>query len=177
MVLSKVKSFNELFPLYENEHKTLLKNESGEVWDKEILKTKSYRDFTLFHLKELVRLRFIPSDWPKDFIQKTKNMTGRDLYSIGFNEKSPKSYLKWKFEDVLLDLYKFQSADELAKTDISKKLLKQYQTLCNQFKILKTEDDFEKQLKTFFVILHKISNGEPANHFEVNLKTGNIKRK
>lgn len=173
VIIDKVKGFNQLFPLYEKEHENLEKSGSSRIWNKDILNTKHYRDFTLFHLKELVRLRFIPSDWPKGFIQKASPLSGDDLYKIAFqtSENRPdKSYKKWKFEDLLLDLYKFQSADELAKSDIPKKRLKQYEILSKQFSKLQTSDAFILQLKTFFVILDKLSHGDPSDKFEIDLK-------
>lgn len=177
VIIDKVSAFNELFPLYEKEHENLEKSGSSRIWNKDILKTKHYRDFTLFHLKELVRLRFIPSDWPKDFIQKASVLSGADLFQIAFqtSENRPdKSYKKWTFEDLLLDLYKFQSSDELAKSDIPKKRLKQYGELCTQFRKLETSDTFQLQLKTFFVILDKLSHGDPSDKFEIDLKNQTV---
>lgn len=180
VIVDKVKGFDQLFPLYEKEHKMLSESNAPSIWNKDILKTKRYRDFTLFHLKELVRLRFTPSDWPKEFIAKASLLSGDDLYKMAFNtSKKPfnKTYKKWNFDDLLLDLYKFQSADELAKLDIPQKRLKQYETLSAQFRKLETSDTFLLQLKTFFVILEKLSHGEPANAFEIDLKAQTVSSK
>lgn len=177
VVINKVNGFKELFPLYEKEHENLEKSGSSKIWNKDILKTKNYSDFTLFHLRELVRLRFIPSDWPKEFIEKASPLSGQDLYKIAFQtseNKKSSSYKQWNFDELLLDLYKFQSADELAKSDIPAKRLKQYEELCKQFSQLKTTDEFQMQLKTFFVILDKLSHGEPADKFEIDLKNQKV---
>lgn len=177
--IKNVSRFNELFPLYEKEFENLKSKDSKEIWNKEILKTKNYQDFTLFHLKELVRLRFIPSDWPKDFIEKALKLSGKDLLELSagnqkISDKSKKKFAKWSFEDVLLNLYQFQSADELAKNDISKKRLDQYEVLIKNFDSLETKDEFLNRLKIFFKILEKLSSGDASNHFKIDFKKGDV---
>lgn len=178
--IKNVPRFNELFPLYEKEFENLKTKNSEEIWNKEILKTENYRDFTLFHLKELVRLRFVPSDWPKDFIEKASKLSGKYLLKLSLGNSKDlskfniKCFEKWKFEDALLNLYQFQSADELAKKDIPKKRLSQYRILEGNFKILETDDEFLNQLKTFFKILEKLSTGDVADHFKIDFKRGEI---
>ncbi|RQO39586.1 metallophosphatase [Chryseobacterium sp. KBW03] len=182
-VLNEVPRFDELFPLYEKEYKALQKDTGKIRWNKDILKTKSYHDFMLFHLKELVRLRMIPDDWPKDFIEKTKNMNGEDLLLLIQNKNQLKekkivseTFKKWSFEDVLLDLYKFQSADELAKKDIPKERLEQYQLLEQLYQENQSQDPLIIRLKSVFKILSLLSNGDPADHFEIDLKNQKIRR-
>ncbi|MBK1894872.1 metallophosphoesterase family protein [Chryseobacterium paridis] len=183
-VLNNVPRFDELFPLYEKEYGTLQQNHDKILWNKDILKTKSYHDFMLFHLKELVRLRMIPDDWPKEFIEKTKSITGKDLLLLSRNLKSQQkvngidmdSFQQWNFEDLLFDLYKFQSADELARKDISKERWKQYQVLIQSFEQNKSQDHFVLQIQSVFRILSLLSNGDPADHFEIDLKNRKIKR-
>lgn len=183
-VLNDVPRFDELFPLYEKEYEALSQNKNAILWNKDILKTKSYHDFMLFHLKELVRLRMIPNDWPKEFMEKAKSLNGEDLLLISQNSNSEKkqigidskSFKKWSFEDLLFDLYKFQSADELAKKDIPKERLQQYQTLEKLFETNQSQDLFIIQLKSVFKILSLLSNGDPADHFEIDLKKQEIMR-
>lgn len=124
-VLEEVPRFNELFPLYEKEYQALQNSPVRNLWDREILKTKSYHDFMLFHLKELVRLRMVPDDWPKDFIRRAETLDGKDLLLMAINRKQletkgidPEGYKIWNCKDLILDLYKFQSADEFAARDI-----------------------------------------------------------
>lgn len=182
-VLNEVPRFDELFPLYEKEYKALQKDTGKIRWNKDILKTKSYHDFMLFHLKELVRLRMIPDDWPKDFIEKTKNLNGEDLLLLIQNKNQLKekkivseTFKKWSVDDLLLDLYKFQSADELAKKDISKERLEQYQVLEQLYHENQSQDPLVIQLKSVFKILSLLSNGDPADHFEIDLKNQKIRR-
>ncbi|PWN65819.1 metallophosphoesterase [Chryseobacterium viscerum] len=182
-VLNEVPRFDELFPLYEKEYKALQKDTGKIRWNKDILKTKSYHDFMLFHLKELVRLRMIPDDWPKDFIEKSKNMNGEDLLLLIQNKNQLKekkivseTFKKWSVDDLLLDLYKFQSADELAKKDIPKERLEQYQVLEQLYQENHSQDPLVIQLKSVFKILSLLSNGDPADHFEIDLKNQKIRR-
>lgn len=176
--IKNVPRFDELFPLYEKEFQTLRSEKSKKIWNHDILKAKNYQDFTQFHLKELVRLRFVPSEWPNDFMQKAMKLSGNDLLklSLGKSEpyKSNKKFGKWKFEDVLLNLYQFQSADELAKKDIPKKRLSEYKTLESNFEKLHTEDQFLNQLKMFFKILEKLSSGDFSDHFSIDFEKGEI---
>ncbi|MGD1319307.1 metallophosphoesterase family protein [Chryseobacterium sp. 2R14A] len=177
--IKKVPRFTELFPLYEREFEHLKAENLNNIWNHDILKTKNYQDFTLFHLKELVRLRFISSDWPKDFIEKASRLSGKDLLELSsenqdLSEKTKRNFAKWNFEDALLNLYQFQSADELAKKDIPKKRLAQYKVLEQNFENLKTHDQFLNQLKTFFKILEKLSSGDASDHFRIDFKKGEI---
>ena len=189
VVLNDVPHFDDLFPLYQKEYKALKKSGAKTLWNKAILKTKSYHDFMLFHLKELVRLRMIPNDWPQDFIPKTAKLNGEELLflSLNLNKTEAKQYLKqkdinsnkfrkWTFDDLLLDLYKFQSADELAKLDIPKVRLQQYQTLEKFFESNDSQNPSIIQLKSVFSILSSLSNSDPSDHFEIDLKNKTLNR-
>lgn len=182
-VLNKVPHFDALFPLYEKEYAALEKDKNKIIWNRDILQSKSYHDFMLFHLKELVRLRMIPDDWPKDFIEKARHLNGEDLLLFIFNQNQLKeknihsaNFRTWSFEDVLLDLYKFQSADELAKKDIPKERLQQYEILEKFYLENQSQDPFLLQLQSVFKILKLLSNGDPADHFEIDLKKQEIRK-
>lgn len=182
-VLNNVPHFDELFPLYEKEYNVLQKDGSKPVWNKDILKSASYHEFMLFHLKELVRLRMIPDDWPKDFIENTKKFTGEDLLLLVQTPKQlqekridSEAFQKWKIEDLLLDLYKFQSADELARKDIPDERLQQYKILEELFSAYQGQNLLVLNLKKVFKIMSLLSNGDPADHFEINLKKNSVIR-
>lgn len=182
-VLNNVPRFDELFPLYEKEYNVLQKDGSKPVWNKDILKSASYHEFMLFHLKELVRLRMIPDDWPKDFIEHTKKFTGEDLLLLVQTPKqlqeqriNSEAFQKWKIEDLLLDLYKFQSADELARKDIPDERLQQYKILEELFSAYQGQNLLVLNLKKVFKIMSLLSNGDPADHFEINLKKNSVIR-
>lgn len=182
-VINAVPGFDALFPLYEKEYEALKSNPDKIIWDKEILKSESYHDFMLFHLKELVRLRMIPDDWPKSFVERAAKLNGEDLLLLTedkdqLKEKgiSTADFRTWNFEDLLLDIYKFQSADELAKKDIPEERLRQYKVLEKLYHNNPSQDPLVIQLKSVFTILSLLSGADSADHFEIDLKKQEIRR-
>ena len=79
IVLDSVPRFNELFDLYKLEHAYLKDNRAKGIWNDDILSAKDYHAYTNWHLKELVRLRFLPGDWPKGFKDFLLDRTGKVL--------------------------------------------------------------------------------------------------
>lgn len=175
VVIDAVPNFDALFPLYEQEYLYLKKNGDGLSWDKAILKTKNYKDFTEFHLKELVRLRFLNNDWPIEFRDLLLKSTGKDLLlsssDASIEEIDIKEFEEWTGYDMIFDFYRLRSADELAIPDIGINRLKQYQVVCEVLK-----DSNIHELKLWGQIFEKASHGEPSDHFRINFKDGAIKR-
>jgi len=190
VIIDNVPNFDALFPLYKMEYDFLKSQNAKVIWNKDILNTKSYHEFTDFHLKELVRLRFLPDDWPVTFKDFMLEVSGEDLLILaGGNKKTINKQLsnsnlklndfkKWTGLDLVTDFYRIRSADQLALADISKERIKQYEFLAKNFaaqQSVNPENIMRKNLGLFFTILHKFLNGDPANHFSVNLKTGIVK--
>lgn len=187
ITIDYVPRFNELFDLYKTEHNYLESIGAASIWDDAILKTKSYHEFTDYHLKELVRLRFMPDDWPLEFRQFLSEIQGDKLLVMATegkntekllkkNNLTPADFKQWKGIDLITDFYRIRSADRLAIADIGTDRIKQYKIISGC--ILKKQqsgDVTEKNLVLFFTILDKFLNGAPAGHFTVNLKTGKIK--
>jgi 3',5'-cyclic AMP phosphodiesterase CpdA len=210
ITIDEVPGFDVLFPLYEMEYAHLESLGRKDIWNKAILDTKTYHEFTDFHLKELVRLRFIPDDWHKHFAMFLDSLTGNDLLllfniqqpmavndvlnSNNFKTKPYKNALKaaqnsvrsngldsnafnWSGTDLIYDFYRIRSADELAITDIGEERINQYKLIAQcvrDNKYLDTDHELVIDLKLFFSILTKFLNGDPANHFIYDLKTGAI---
>ncbi|MFS4417782.1 metallophosphoesterase [Maribacter sp. 2307ULW6-5] len=86
VLLDTVPRFNEFFGLYEQEHDFLEKNGQNALWDKAILSSETYGQFMNAHLKELVRLRFLPSEWPKSFVSLFQRATGKELLALSKTE-------------------------------------------------------------------------------------------
>jgi len=66
--LSEVPRFDELFPLYREEHRyfsdiPFMVPGGKPLWDKSILDAKNYGDFNTRYMAELVRLRLLDDDW------------------------------------------------------------------------------------------------------------------
>lgn len=215
ITINKVPQFDELFDLYKMECKFLQNQQVKDIWNIDILKTKSYHDFTDFHLKELVRLRFLSDDWPssfKDFflklsaqdllvlasVQSTSDfdevLKNKERFQKEWEEAKVKSaqYLKenklkkenfnWTGYDLLVDFYRFRSADELALTDVGTARTKQYKILSQLFfenhkESSSKEKPLQNQMRLFLIILNKFMHEVPADHFTVDLKTGAVTAK
>lgn len=184
VVIDTVPNFNSLFPLYEKEHSFLEQNKDTTIWDKGILKAKTYKEFTTWHLSELVRLRFLKDDWPEGFKDMLTQSTGEDLLRSCFNnteefEKFHKGLIEqnlaleplntWTGLDMIYDFYKIRNADELAFSDIDKNRFEAYRIVCRQLITSKHEN-----LKLWGSIFLKMCNGEPSDHFKIYLKSGKI---
>lgn len=66
IILDDVEGFDSLFEHYHREWNHLESLSDEGIWDREILQSNSYREFTDWHMKELSRLRFLPGEWPDD---------------------------------------------------------------------------------------------------------------
>jgi len=107
ITIDDVKNFDALFDLYEMEYKYLKSRGAKDIWNHDILNTKSYHEFTDFHLKELVRLRFMPDDWPAAFKDFILNVSGKELFvlansnsNITFNELlKSRNKTEWKLAE------------------------------------------------------------------------------
>ncbi len=183
VVIASAKNFNSLFPLYEQEYIYLKEAGAAGIWDRDILTTKNYNDFTKWHLKELVRLQFLPDDWPVEFLETFLNKSGKELLTENSNDfESIKSELEaqnvsfeefesWYGFDMIYDFYKLRSADELALADISPDRLKQYAIICQEFKKSKST-----AYQLWAQIFEKTRKGEPSDHFTIDLKSNKITR-
>ncbi len=209
--LDTVPRFNEFFKLYEQEYDFLRSIGDDKIWDSSILSAKSYGDFTNWHLKELVRLRFLPSEWPKEFSTLLFSSTGKELLALsqvkesdGFEDvllslrkenalisslllRTNVGLLKdrltiqdfedWSGADLLFDLYRLRSGDELAHKDIGTERLRQYQFLAKSFLNMGKvygQDAIKLSMLDFMTILDKFMNGAPSDHFKIHLKTGKV---
>jgi hypothetical protein len=212
ITIDDVPRYDELFDLYRMEYQFLQNQQTKDIWNNDILKTKNYHDFTDFHLKELVRLRFLSDDWPPSFKDFFLKLSARDLLVLAnvqadadFDEvlknkerfqkeweeakvKSAK-YLKenklkkedfnWTGYDLLVDFYRFRSADELALADVGTLRAKQYKVLSQLFFENHTahtskEKPLQNQMRLFLIIFNKFMHEVPADHFSVDLKTGAV---
>ncbi|MBS9462790.1 metallophosphoesterase [Flagellimonas sp. 389] len=183
VLLHDVPEFNSLFSLYYNEHQHLKKSQDTLIWDKDILSSKNYKDFTSWHLHELIRFRFIPDDWPKQFVENVVLKSGKELLSestVNSGELSTQldsidvtiaDFEEWTGFDMVLDFYKLYKADELAFSEISDHRLKQYELLCQQW-----QNSEEQKLRLWSKIFYSSFNGEPSNNFTIDLKNETIER-
>ena len=182
VVVDAVTKFDNLFPFYEKEYAYLQDSKNATIWNKDILKSKNYKDFTEWHLKELVRLRFLPKDFPVGFLESIVNLSGKDLLLLNKNTSAIETQLlannltvqdfeSWTGYDMIFDYYRLRSADELAISEIGTERLKQYQMVCDVLGKVN-----EEQLVLWSKIFYKATKGQPSNHFKIDLKTNKIDR-
>ncbi|MEZ9417382.1 metallophosphoesterase, partial [Vibrio sp. 10N.286.49.E1] len=85
VVIDQVERYNELFSHYEEEHEYLTQAAIGDpeaqakIWNKDILDSESYYELTDWHIRELTRLRFLPSDWPIEMREMIMRMNGEEM--------------------------------------------------------------------------------------------------
>jgi 3',5'-cyclic AMP phosphodiesterase CpdA len=77
-ILDSVPRMDEFFDLYQMEWNNN-RADQGERWNQEILTSKSYLEYTGFHLDELIRLRFLEADWPEPIKSRLLNWNLQDL--------------------------------------------------------------------------------------------------
>ena len=214
ITIDEVPQYDELFDLYKTEYKFLESQNAKDIWNIDILKTKNYHDFTDFHLKELVRLRFLRDDWPSSFKDFILNVSGEDLLVLAgiqsdmdfdavlknkekfakewtdaehkvtkllAENKLKKEDFNWKGYDLLVDFYRFRNADELALVDVGTERARQYKLLSNLFfenhkGDTSKEKPLQNQMRLFLTIFEKFMHEVPADHFKVDLKTGEVMR-
>jgi hypothetical protein len=176
--LDSVPRFRELFPLYEREYAYLDSLKSPSIWNRNILTTSSYHDYTAWHLKELVRLRFLPNDWPKDLREFILNSTGKEMLEYVFKNSetlqtdSIVEIGDWTGFDLIYDFYRLRSADKLALPDIGEERVEQYQQffdLLNQAQPKANAETHIGQLKGLVSIFEHFLNGAPADHFFIDM--------
>ncbi|WP_273274471.1 metallophosphoesterase [Maribacter polysiphoniae] len=186
VVIDNVPDFDSLFPLYEKEYGYLEQFKDSALWDKGILEAKTYKEFTTWHLNELVRLRFLKEDWPENLKFLLIRSSGEDLLRLAFDqEEEYNAFYKrlqekntemapldsWTGLHMIHDFYKIRNADELAFYDIDQKRLEGYKVVCQQLR----KSNY-KNLRLWASIFMKVCNGEPSDHFKIDLKTGKIER-
>ncbi|MCH6256761.1 metallophosphoesterase [Puniceicoccaceae bacterium K14] len=182
IVVGDVPRFKELFPLYETEYEYLLKSHDEQIWNKEILQSSNYREFTQWHLKELVRLRILVKDWPdrlKDFLLKS---SGYDLLKFAGSEAkytNSESSFSWTGFDMIFDFYRLRSADKLAFSDITAKRIQEYEIVINDLLSVREggQDEIQllkKDLVEFAHIFQCFLNGAPADNFSIDVPRGLI---
>lgn len=94
-------------------------------------------------------------------------------------------FTEWNGEDLSLDFYRLCNADQLALSDISAERLAQYKILAQQFipsSVTHTPvadgtltHEYQARLGRLLQILVQFSQGEPSDHFLLDLKSGKIK--
>lgn len=81
--LNAVPRYNELFPLYQTEYDYLqgssLAADAAKRWNRAILDTKSYGEFTRYYFGELSRLRFMDEYWPCEMKEAASALNAKQM--------------------------------------------------------------------------------------------------
>ncbi|WP_422082451.1 metallophosphoesterase family protein [Ulvibacterium sp.] len=210
ITLDSVPRLDEFFNLYEQEHTFLRSIDDQNTWNKQVLTSKNYHEFMTWHLRELVRLRFLKSEWPTEFASFLLPISGKELlvlsqanisepleeslnkikenptldYWIEARESAKKANLDfnrfedWSGSDLVFDLYRLRSADELAFNDIGQERLDQYQLIIESFvkqeNLILGNDLMRSNLIELLKMFQKFMEGEPSDHFQIHLNTGKV---
>ena len=83
VALNSVARFNELFPYYQVENDYLkgstIAADVAKRWDRGILDTRSYGEFTRTYFGELSRLRFMDEYWPCEMKEAAMKLDGKQM--------------------------------------------------------------------------------------------------
>lgn len=175
VALDTVPGFDSLFPLYRAEYQSDSLKGHSPVWNKEILSARTYGEFCDYQFRDLVRLRFIPRDFPESW-RACLDFTGaRMLEAMSGEDKSDDAdWTDWCMKDLVLDLYRLRYAERLALEDIPRTRLAVYRYLFDRARIStfrSAEVEMVKGLGTLFLAF---LNGEPCQNFVIDLKKDTI---
>ncbi|PKA98177.1 calcineurin-like phosphoesterase family protein [Flavobacteriaceae bacterium MAR_2009_75] len=175
VVLEKVKNYDEFFELYHREHDNLTQSKSQNIWNKEVLTAKDYLDFTDFHLQELVRLRFLPSDWPQSLKSLLLENTGLELLvishlhdTVSFEELTnlEKFQQSQLWQTALREAQKQMTSEQVSETDLSNWTGIDWIT---DFYRLRSGDELakraisKKRLKEYQLIIQNLANNHSSS--------------
>ncbi len=134
VTLEDVPNFNRLFPIYAIEHEYLVNSGATNIWNSDVFEVKSYRDFMSYHLRELVRLRFIPNDWSELITDELLVMSGAELLEeSGLHEgiDNWENYATFSLFDIIYDLYRLYGGGAAGAEDIGQQRLNSYDSMLN----------------------------------------------
>lgn len=203
IVIDSVPDFNTFFGLYQMEYDFLVRTGQEPLWNKNVLQSQSYKDYTSRHLKELVRLRFLPNEWPEALQEFLLPKTGEELLLWAFLDPSAPSISpatqmeeatkrametaqrhnisfsnlsQWNGSDLVYDLYRLRSADRLAIADITQPRLEEYTVVLEAIAQSQARSGqvMTQNMAELQTIFSRFLHGAPAGHFILNRANGLI---
>ncbi|MEP0357157.1 metallophosphoesterase [Paraglaciecola sp.] len=183
VVLDEVPRFDELFGHYKDEHTHLRRYSPSKLWNDKILAAANYGQFTDHHLKELVRLRYLPKEWPNDLLRYISENTFTGLFETtavectSFDVDAALSHantlLKWKTTELFNDFYRLRNADSIAQVSLARQAFYMwFHKALNQCSF--KEDSLQYKLSLMLEIMAKFSNAQPSDSIRLHLETGDI---
>lgn len=90
VILKEVPNFDTLFSHYLVEWHYLESINYENNWNRDILHSSGYYEFTDWHIRELSRLRFLPQEWPEDIRIMLKVLDGSEMFiAANLNQSIP----------------------------------------------------------------------------------------
>lgn len=184
-LLQKADRFDEFFDLYKIEHHWLTQSENSNAWNLGVLDAIDYLDFNRRHLQELIRLRFLQADWPKELGILVNGITHSKLESWLDSSISQRSALLDSLMadfkttpqkgEVLEDFYLIKNGGDLGISQIPASRMDLYLSLKNR-NLKSKGSKLNCQFSDFLRILSKLSNGLPSDDFFIDLQELSIRR-
>ena len=184
-LLQKVDRFDEFFDLYKMEHKWLSQKASSAHWNLGILDAVDYLDFTQQHLQELIRMRFLKSDWPADLGVLVNGISQSQLQewlasSSSERQKLLDSYFQFiqksnQKGSLMEDFYLIKNGGDLGSGQIPSERLEVYRSM-EKKQLEGTKGTLNGQFADFLRIFGKLCNGLPSDDFFVDLVDLSVKR-
>jgi hypothetical protein len=117
VIVDSVQGFDALFELYRIEYDQLINSDSRFAWNNEILDAPDYYNFVKWHLRELIRLRLFPGEWPAELRQFLSEVSGMDLLILlHAGEQYRNEWNKGTIKDALSgDAVQWEKAMKLAR--------------------------------------------------------------
>ncbi|SEG10547.1 Calcineurin-like phosphoesterase [Algoriphagus boritolerans DSM 17298 = JCM 18970] len=184
-LLQKVDRFDEFFDLYKIEHQWLSQKAGLDHWDLGILDAVDYLDFTQQHLQELIRLRFLKSDWPGDL---GVLVNGISQYQLAEWLEAPSSdrekLLDSYFQSIqksnqkgplMEDFYLIKNGGDLSVGLIPTDRMEVYRNL-EKKNLNAGKGTLNGQFADFLSIFGKLCKGLPSDEFFIDLVDLSVKR-
>jgi predicted MPP superfamily phosphohydrolase len=184
--LKSVKDFDELFDLYQMEHAWLGGDLSPKNWSSEILRSEDYLSFTRFHLRELIRLRFLKSDWSDSLGNLVRIISTAQLQE--WLDSTPKNRPKIIQEIIdsssdlgvnshlLEDFYLLKNGGDLGAALIPASRMDFYKSLKNISIGQAHSHSLNSQFEDLLRIMGQLATGFPSGNLEINLNRMEIKK-
>jgi 3',5'-cyclic AMP phosphodiesterase CpdA len=190
--LEKVERMDEFFDLYEMEHRWLVQNQGSKTWDRKILSSGSYMEYTQNHLIGLTTARFIPKDWPQELAFLLQSLSFIELEDwLEMDKEEAEVFLRSKLSNdldavpseripgsIIDDFYLLKNGDELGKKLIKASNQSFYEDFFSRIgrKDHNPGGVLSAQLIQFFQIFEKLYFSLPSDHFLIDLQRNEIKR-
>lgn len=168
--LYDVPGFDSLFGFYRIEWQRLKDDGVTTIWDPAILESRDYRQFTDRHLRELVRLRFLPRAWPADL---RSLLIGHDAAGLG-RRAGVSLTGGWTGMDLAVDFHRLLNMGDLALGDIPSARLADYRLLHNALAAAAGPQTPEGRLARLLAVMISLAEGPPGDHFSLDLATGRL---